>query len=72
MQLSEASGWATCFSVTALYRGRRKSELRPATDAKPFVDRFTSLWKRTDSLFGIVASEAMLSQPIALRHPFIF
>jgi ergothioneine biosynthesis protein EgtB len=46
--------------------------MRTSTDAKSFVDRFTSLWRRTDSLFGIVARDAMLSQPIALRHPFIF
>ena len=46
--------------------------MRTSTDAKPFVDRFTSLWRRTDSLFGIVARDAILSQPIALRHPFIF
>src|SRR5881396_1225754 len=37
-----------------------------------FRDRFTTLWRRTDMLFGLVARDAMQSRPIALRHPFIF
>jgi ergothioneine biosynthesis protein EgtB len=34
--------------------------------------RFTAVWARTDRLFGLVAPDAMLERPIALRHPFIF
>src|SRR5436309_15618076 len=37
-----------------------------------FADRFASAWARTDALFRLVAPDAMLSRPIALRHPFIF
>jgi len=37
-----------------------------------FADRFTSMWRRTDRLFDIVARDAMLSRPIPLRHSFIF
>src|SRR2546425_6335311 len=37
-----------------------------------FRDRFTTAWRRTDMLFGLVARDAMQSRPIALRHPFIF
>jgi ergothioneine biosynthesis protein EgtB len=37
-----------------------------------FVESFSAAWRRTDMLFGIVAPGAMLSQPIPLRHPFIF
>ena len=34
--------------------------------------RFQSVWQRTDRIFAIVAADAMLERPIALRHPFIF
>lgn len=34
--------------------------------------RFQSVWERTDRIFAIVAADAMLERPIALRHPFIF
>jgi ergothioneine biosynthesis protein EgtB len=34
--------------------------------------RFTALWERTDRLFALVAPDAILERPIALRHPFIF
>src|SRR5881397_2229329 len=37
-----------------------------------FADRFASAWARTDALFRLVAPDAMLARPIALRHPFIF
>ena len=30
------------------------------------------MWQRTDRIFAIVAADAMLERPIALRHPFIF
>jgi len=40
--------------------------------ANAFRDRFTTTWRRTDLLFGLVARDAMLSRPISLRHPFIF
>ena len=39
---------------------------------KLFEDRFRGTWARTDALFGLVAPEAMLARPIALRHPFLF
>src|SRR6266536_4271074 len=45
---------------------------RWASGQERLEDRFTSVWARTDSLFGIVAPEAILTRPIALRHPFIF
>ena len=41
-------------------------------------DRFTAkarliaTWERTDRIFEILAKDAWLAQPIALRHPFIF
>ena len=34
--------------------------------------RFKTLWERTDRLFALVAPDAILERPIALRHPFIF
>jgi ergothioneine biosynthesis protein EgtB len=45
---------------------------RIAGDAGTLRERFLSTWNRTDEIFGIVKSHAMLSKPIALRHPFIF
>jgi ergothioneine biosynthesis protein EgtB len=45
---------------------------RIAGDARALRERFLSAWNRTDEIFGIVKSHAMLSKPIALRHPFIF
>jgi ergothioneine biosynthesis protein EgtB len=39
---------------------------------RSFEDRFTATWARTDQLFGIVPPDAILTRPIALRHPFIF
>jgi ergothioneine biosynthesis protein EgtB len=37
-----------------------------------FADRLTAAWARTDQLLGLVAPDAMVTRPIALRHPFIF
>ena len=34
--------------------------------------KLLSVWKKTDELFGILLPEAILAQPIAWRHPFIF
>src|SRR5262245_29193305 len=46
--------------------------MRVPIHANAFRDRFTTTWRRTDLLFGLVARDAMLSRPISLRHPFIF
>jgi ergothioneine biosynthesis protein EgtB len=35
-------------------------------------DRLAGVWRRTDQIFATLAPEALLSRPIALRHPFIF
>jgi gamma-glutamyl hercynylcysteine S-oxide synthase len=35
-------------------------------------ENFLSAWSRTDEIFSTVKSQAMLSTPIAFRHPFIF
>jgi ergothioneine biosynthesis protein EgtB len=35
-------------------------------------ERFAALWARTDRLFAIIASDAMLARPILLRNPLIF
>ncbi|HEV8227981.1 MAG TPA: SUMF1/EgtB/PvdO family nonheme iron enzyme [Methylomirabilota bacterium] len=40
--------------------------------AETVVERLTGAWARTDRIFEILAPEAFLAQPIALRHPFIF
>jgi ergothioneine biosynthesis protein EgtB len=45
---------------------------RAASDATTVRERFLTAWSRTDEIFGIVRTQAMLSKPIALRHPFIF
>jgi ergothioneine biosynthesis protein EgtB len=45
---------------------------RIAGDARALREHFLSAWSRTDEIFGIIKSHAMLSKPIALRHPFIF
>ncbi len=37
-----------------------------------FRERFLGAWKRSDLIFDIVGSKAMLSAPIVWRHPFIF
>ena len=34
--------------------------------------RLAATWERTDRIFEILAKDAWLAQPIALRHPFIF
>ena len=40
--------------------------------AETVGERLASVWARTDRIFEILAPEAILAQPIALRHPFIF
>src|SRR6185436_5489754 len=44
-------------------------EARRASAVMPGLER---AWARTDALFGLVAPDALLAQPIALRQPFIF
>ncbi|HEX2227732.1 MAG TPA: hypothetical protein VHM64_11360, partial [Candidatus Binatia bacterium] len=51
-------------AVTVLHRAFDNASL--------LRENFLSAWTRTDELFGIVKSRAMLTTPIALRHPFIF
>ncbi len=34
--------------------------------------RLQAAWRRSDSLFGLLADAAWLEQPIALRQPFLF
>lgn len=46
--------------------------VRVATLPRDLERRFTTLWERTDRLFALVAPDALLARPIALRHPFIF
>jgi ergothioneine biosynthesis protein EgtB len=45
---------------------------RAFSNASLLRENFLSAWTRTDDIFGIVKSQAMLAKPIALRHPFIF
>jgi ergothioneine biosynthesis protein EgtB len=45
---------------------------RIAQNTAALREQFLSAWSRTDEIFGIVKPQAMLSNPIALRHPFIF
>ncbi len=40
--------------------------------AETVHERLENVWERTDRIFAILAPEAWLAQPIALRHPFIF
>lgn len=40
--------------------------------AETVVERLSATWARTDRIFEILAPNAFLAQPIALRHPFIF
>jgi ergothioneine biosynthesis protein EgtB len=35
-------------------------------------ERLRAAWERSDRLFGLLAEEAWLEQPIALRQPFLF
>jgi ergothioneine biosynthesis protein EgtB len=35
-------------------------------------EQFLQVWDRSDDIFGIVKSRAMLARPIVFRHPFIF
>jgi ergothioneine biosynthesis protein EgtB len=35
-------------------------------------DRLHACWARSDEIFGLLAAEALLDQPIGLRHPLIF
>jgi ergothioneine biosynthesis protein EgtB len=48
-----------------------------ATVSAPFdratlASRLEAAWRRSDLILGMVAEEAMLKRPIALRQPFIF
>jgi hypothetical protein len=36
------------------------------------IERLKAAWLRSDRLFGLLADEAWLQQPIALRQPFLF
>lgn len=36
------------------------------------LERLHDAWRRSDRLFGLLADEAWLEQPIPLRHPFVF
>jgi ergothioneine biosynthesis protein EgtB len=36
------------------------------------LERLRAAWERSDRLFGLLAEEAWLEQPIALRQPFLF
>jgi ergothioneine biosynthesis protein EgtB len=46
--------------------------LRSTLEVGPLTERFSALWARTDRLFDLIAPDAILARPIALRHPFIF
>lgn len=38
----------------------------------PILDRLEAAWRRSDLVLGLVAKDALLDRPIALRHPFVF
>ena len=40
--------------------------------AEMVQERLTAAWARTDRIFSMLARDAWLAQPIALRHPFVF
>ena len=40
--------------------------------AETLEERLSNVWNRTDEIFSILAPDAWLAQPIALRHPFVF
>ena len=40
--------------------------------AETVHERLRNVWARTDRILAILAPDAWLAQPIALRHPFIF
>ena len=40
--------------------------------AEAVHERLTSAWARTDRIFSILSPDAWLTQPIVLRHPFLF
>lgn len=40
--------------------------------AETVHERLHHAWARTDRLFGLLAPDAWLAQPIPLRHPFVF
>lgn len=46
--------------------------MRVAARTAGLERRFQALWERTDRLFALIAPDAILERPIALRHPFIF
>jgi len=41
-------------------------------DRPALQDRLESAWRRSDMIFDLLAPEAMLQRPIALRQPFLF
>jgi ergothioneine biosynthesis protein EgtB len=41
-------------------------------DAPSLLERLEAAWERSDSVFGLLAPEALYVRPIALRQPFIF
>ena len=44
----------------------------PAPEAARLLGPFRDAWRRSDSLFALLAEGALLEQPIPLRQPFIF
>src|SRR6185436_421432 len=56
-------GLVTRSASPSLVKARRASAIMPGLERA---------WARTDALFGLVAPDALLAQPIALRQPFIF
>jgi len=45
---------------------------RAPRESSEFADRFLTVWSRSDQLFDTAKQQALLSKPIAYRHPFIF
>ncbi len=45
---------------------------RAAREILNLADRFQAAWARSDQIFATVKPQALLSKPIAYRHPFIF
>ena len=45
---------------------------KPLSEVSGLSEKLQAAWARSDQLFGIVKRQAMLSKPIAFRHPFIF
>jgi ergothioneine biosynthesis protein EgtB len=45
---------------------------KPLSEVSDLSEKLQAAWARSDQLFDIVKRQAMLSKPIAFRHPFIF